>query len=524
LHSSGQEALASIVLRTGIYQKANIASIATFAMFATMLASMTLTSACVSRRSEEDVVPVYRDEVARILDARCARCHAGLAPAGGWRADSHAGAVGCVPSGLSAVAGGADGGSPPVLAALERPDHASLLEPEERRVLERWVAAGAPAARSGTHPASFADPRAPESHGRVLRDRRYAPMLSAEDADACGRCHDGAPVTSPGIALAAPGATACTTCHDEPGGVLGCGTCHGSPGRLHPPRDPCFHPEAAKDRAHGAHVGPSASRADGLACSTCHPQPASGELAGTHPTHVNGHVEIWFDYAAAGNGARFDPRTRTCTGTCHSRGGARPAPTWEDAPMRCFDCHGSPPPDHYRGACATCHREANDVGTALSSPKLHVDGKVDLGDGTGRCGACHGSGDSPWPETGSHAAHRAPRAGKPVPCFTCHEEPRIGDQHPTSRGSAAVRFAGLAASGGRRATYDAERRTCSETYCHAGRAASVPVPRWGDGATSAACGACHGTPPPPPHPSGTACASCHPASSGATHVDGIVTR
>ena len=84
--------------------------------------------------------------------------------------------------------------------------------------------------------------------------------------------------------------------------------------------------------------------------------------------------------------------------------------TWTQAPapVGCNDCHLSPPANHYTGACTGCHAEANATGTALTPGPLHVNGKVDLGNGSGQCGACHGSGNSPWPTTQVHAAHQNP--------------------------------------------------------------------------------------------------------------------
>jgi predicted CxxxxCH...CXXCH cytochrome family protein len=358
------------------------------------------------------------------------------------------------------------------------------------------------------------------------RARRYAPMLSADDDDACGRCHDGVLAKPSGLTFAAPGATNCTSCHEEPGGTIACGTCHGTTA----PRDPCFHPEAAADRAHPAHAGPSASRSDGLACSTCHPVPILGDVGSfTLPggTHANGHVEVWFDFAIAGRNAAFDATSKKCAGTCHAHGGNRAEPAWTEAaarPLACNDCHQSPPPNHYPGPCSTCHREADATGTALTSPRLHMNGRADLGDGSGRCGACHGSGDDAWPKSGAHPAHASPALAKAVACETCHEVPRPGDRHPEGKPRAAVRLLGLATSGGHRATFDATTQTCAETYCHAGRGASIAAPKWTDGASARACGACHSNPPPPPHPQSATCEGCHPTTTTATHVDGLVTR
>lgn len=504
------------------------------ASFTTLLGGACLTAflalACTSEREKRASVPTYQDGVESLLRARCAPCHAGATPPGGWWADSYVGAVGCTASGRSAVSDGSDA---PLLAALMRADHEGVVTPEERDVLATWIASGAPNMRGGVHASSFADPRSPESHGRWLRASRYRPMFDDADVDACGRCHDGAPARPEGVTFPAPGATACTSCHAEPGGPLACSTCHGMPGKSYPPRERCFFPDDPEDRAHAKHAGPSASRAEGLPCSTCHPTPEHGQFDGTH---ANGYVEIWFDRAVAGREARFDATTKTCTGTCHARGGARPAPTWVDAPMRCGDCHGSPPPDHYAGSCTSCHREANDAGTSLSMPTLHVNGKVDLGDGSGRCGACHGRGDDPWPATGAHDAHAVPENARAAACETCHVVPGPASVHPEGRGFAAVRFAGLATRGARRPSWEASSKTCAGTYCHEGAGGALQAPRWTDGESARACGACHSAPPPPPHSQSAACASsgCHVGSTTsagsitsagkAVHVDGVIDR
>lgn len=472
----------------------------------------------------------YATDAKAVLDARCVRCHAGSAPAGGWAADSYLGAIGCAASGAPVTIEG-PGARVPLLDALDRDDHAGLASAEDRAVLAAWIASGTPRSAGGVHGRSFADPRSPESHGSLLRRRRYAPMLDANDADACGACHDGAGARPDRVRSGAPHAPSCTSCHAEANGPFACGTCHGEGARAYPPRSACFFPGDPRERAHAAHAGASASRSAGLPCSTCHPEPASGRPGGVH---ANGHVDVWFDFAAAGREARFDPAAKSCSGTCHARGGARPSPTWTDAPMTCSDCHASPPPGHYRGACTSCHREANADGTALSTPVLHVNGRVDLGDGSGRCGACHGQGDDPWPTTGAHQAHLRPASGRPVECGTCHVVPSGAARHPEGRGSASVRFSGLAVAGGRRASFDPVTRTCSGTYCHEGAGATDASPRWAE-ATPTTCTSCHGAPPPPPHAQGASCggAACHEGRTSGlaitpagrpTHVDGIIDR
>ncbi|MBX3232506.1 MAG: CxxxxCH/CxxCH domain-containing protein [Labilithrix sp.] len=463
-------------------------------------------------RTDDRRAPVtYTDHVAPLFAARCVRCHGGAAPAGSWSAETYIGAIGCVGGDRAAAVASSDTVAP-ILAALDRPDHADVATASERATLATWIADGASRSGGGVHPAGFADPRSRDGHARFLRERRYAPMLDARDADACATCHDGA--------RPAPGAPSCASCHAEPAAALACGTCHGDGARAYPPRSRCFHPEEREDRTHAAH-------ATTLACTTCHPTPSTGAPSGVH---ANGYVDVAFDYAVAGRTARFDPNEKRCAGTCHARGGQRPAPAWGEARVTCNDCHFSPPPNHYFGTCTTCHHEANADGTAIAGGALHMNGKVDLGDGSGRCGACHGRGDDPWPATGAHAAHASPANGRPVPCETCHEPP--GARHPEGRGFAAVRFTGLAVRGGRRASYDPATKTCAGTYCHDGAGGATRAPAW-TAATATTCGSCHGAPPPPPHAQVTTCNGgiCHegrvagdtlvPAARPA-HVDGVV--
>lgn len=492
--------------------------------------ALALPFACNGESRPLDDAPTYRDDVAAILNAKCAQCHAGDAPSGGFRVDAYRGALAC----------SASGDAIPLAAALARPDHRGIVSDAERSTLERWIATGAQSVRSGIHPSAFADPRSPTGHVTRLRMTRHRALNDANDPDACARCHEGAGPRPKGITLSAPGATACTTCHAETAGVNACSTCHGAPGRPYPPRDACFFPSATQTDPHAAHAGPSRSRADGIDCASCHPRPANGSLEGTHG---DGYVEVWFDHVFAARRelqAAFEPSVKRCTGTCHDRGGNEPAPTWSTrsagAAFDCNSCHTSPPKTHYAGPCSSCHREANATGTVLTAPRLHVNGRVDVGDGSGRCGACHGSGDSPWPTTGAHAAHASPSAAAPVACETCHVIPGPNDAHPRSAGAAVVRLAGLATKGGAPATYDPATRTCASTYCHAGPAAALSAPRWTDGAPARACGACHATPPPPPHPSDLSCgsSSCHEGiTSSATaisalgrvvHVNGRVDR
>lgn len=391
-------------------------------------------------------------------------------------------------------------------------------------------------------------------------------MFDWNDPDACGVCHDGSDRSRPPrVNSAALGAPACTTCHVETGGPLACSTCHGvmapSAGlesRAYPPRDRCFYPASgpADERTHAAHVNAGAIRSRGIDCSTCHVVPALGEIADRSAvsTHANGVVDVRLDTATAGGAARVENKDGlwTCFGTCHDRGGSKPTPSWTTGSTKstitCNDCHTSPPQDHYPGACTTCHHEADATGTQItpSEAKLHINGKVDLGDGSGKCGACHGNLDDPWPSSGAHSAHKNPKSSAPVACETCHEVPADLSNHPQKQKVVAtVRLSGLAARHARRPSYDAATKTCAGTYCHEGRGGSRQAPSWTDPlSTSATCtGSCHALPPSAPHavvPVENGCGTttaCHGGSTAgggsslaitpagrAVHVDGKIDR
>ena len=490
--------------------------------------------------------PTYDDAIAPLLAQRCVSCHGGIDPAGGWRASSYLEAIACVKDGRPAVLPLND--EVPILRVLADMTHAAILSPSERDILDAWVRAGTPKFRGTAHAPSFVDPRSAQSHGRVLRGKRWGPMLDPNDAESCGRCHDGSPTRPANVTSGAPGAPACTSCHQEPGGALGCNTCHGQgvgerktdalSAKAYPPRSACFFPaESGLSTAHAAHVdGPHTS---GIACSTCHPVPGSSVIGGTHG---NGAIEVELDRAIAGASATFDVTSKACATVCHARvGGARPNPAWtEKTPMTCGDCHASPPPGHFGGACTSCHRETNATGTAfLSRATLHANGRVDLGDGSGKCGACHGQGDDPWPSTDAHPAHRNPSAAKGAPCVTCHAVPDTfgpGTSHP--RGAApTVTLSGVALARATPGAYAAG--SCREVYCHGGglEGTVAAAPAWADTSGSArACGACHGTPPAAPHVASPACDLCHrdgvvtPAGAriapawATLHVNGVVDR
>jgi predicted CxxxxCH...CXXCH cytochrome family protein len=506
------------------------------ATIAPAIACALLLISCEQDREATPEAPVFDADVAPILQASCVPCHGDTNPTAGWSATTFLGAIACV----------ADSGAPatlpasaaaPIVAALDTSPHQRLLSDAQRSTLVGWVIAGTPDFRNGVHDPGIADTRSSAFHGTSLRADRWAPMLDANNPNACGRCHDGVPSGfSTGVTSPAPGAPACTTCHDQPQGALACSTCHGSGTVAYPPRDPCFFPgDAPNAGAHAAHALPSAALPTGAACSTCHPVPGNPVIGGYHG---DGTVEIIFDTSVVVGEASYDRATQTCAVYCHDQGGARTRPQWSDTkPMACGDCHGSPPANHYPGACSNCHAEANASGTALTGGPLHLNGKVDLGDGSGLCGACHGSGSSPWPSTAAHLAHQSPTITVPLDCTNCHVVPSTILDPVHLDGTVHVTFSGLATA---RSSFPAwDGTSCTNVACHGANLADPgAVPAWNDTSDAQSrCGACHGIPPTEHTPS-TDCnrGDCHGSEvsvdangvpsttqSGLTlHVDGII--
>jgi predicted CxxxxCH...CXXCH cytochrome family protein len=375
------------------------------------------------------------------------------------------------------------------------------------------------------HEPGILNPRSPDWHGRLAAQHHFAPLKDAKSPDACGRCHAGAPVTPRGARVPAAGAPACTQCHRAPGGVLACGTCHGDgAARAYPPRDRCAFAAPAHD-AHRAHLQPSRLRQGELACTSCHPS-ADEALRGTH---ADGRVDVRFDPAIAGEQAAFDAEARTCSVGCHDHGGKRAQPRWDSAgPMRCGDCHGSPPADHFAGACNQCHSGVNGDGTALTNVALHMNGRADVRGGVEDCTGCHGEGDDPMPQTRPHLLHRNPAFTTPIDCIECHVVPKhvtdrghldIGDEDP-----ADVHFGPRASARDRHPTY--ENGTCRVVACHgAGLVDGIErALRWDDRPVQQ-CAGCHGMPPAAPHPQDSNCASviCHGAEVGASSAGPTIT-
>jgi predicted CxxxxCH...CXXCH cytochrome family protein len=192
------------------------------------------------------------------------------------------------------------------------------------------------------------------------------------------------------------------------------------------------------------------------------------------------------------------------------------------------------------------------LSTACSSDKLGS-GLPDGVTAGGECASCHGSTDNPAPpkslagktdtaelSVGVHQAHLvAGQYSQPVACGECHKVPsEVDDEGHVDGLPADITWGPLASADGAKPDWDRAAGTCSATYCHGGtlEGGSIKDFQWttGTGATplpSGSCGACHGFPPPSPHPQVSSCQACHGGTvgpdgkilvEGGKHINGSV--
>lgn len=325
-----------------------------------------------SETRDRPELPVVFEDVDAILQERCAECHSGVEPAAGYRVVDYFETIRCVPDGRPATL--PSDSTAPILAVLERPDHAGLLAEQETEALTAWVTDGAFPANRSTHPGQWNDPRSEDWHGLYLRETGWQPIVDPERGDACGLCHAGSPAPVEEVTVYPPGATDCADCHDLPGGVMACGTCHGDGLRGFPPRDQCYFPGPPFGGLHATHTEPSANMPQPLGCQACHFGEDYSMIQGTHG---NDQVNVMFQ-PAWGPDASYDFETLRCATTCHARGGTTPEVAWdEELELDCQSCHQNPPAGHASIACNRCHRGINAEGTELTPEAPHINGRVD---------------------------------------------------------------------------------------------------------------------------------------------------
>ncbi|MDF1565163.1 MAG: cytochrome c3 family protein [Deltaproteobacteria bacterium] len=379
---------------------------------------------------------------------------------------------------------------------------------------------------------------------------------------ACGNCH-GLPPAYPHVPRtdceschpdAAAGQTFSTPSEHVDGTVqlvpLACNTCHGSASSDAPPVD------AAGDTvtsdtgvgAHQSHLGASGWHRE-VVCADCHQVPTAWTDAGHVDTPLP--AELTWGALAAADGATATWAAGSCDNYCHGQtlltGGSDTTPAWttvDGSQAACGTCHGLPPAGPHPAVdpadCSGCHPF---TGTTPDAPASHIDGVVDL---SLSCNSCHGSAtnDAPPSDTNGNTATTDPGVGAhqshvdgdtswhaPIACEECHLVPAAYDDagHLDSALPAETVWGSTATADGASPTYAGGDCT---NYCHGETlgGGSETTPTWTtvDG-SQAACGSCHGTPPPFPHANRSDCEACHPdAGPGmtftdpASHVDGTV--
>jgi predicted CxxxxCH...CXXCH cytochrome family protein len=336
-----------------------------------------------------------------------------------------------------------------------------------------------------------------------------------------------------------------------------CVLCHGSDDNPAPPLDTSGNDAVTfmGVGAHQAHVEGGDGRP--VECDECHRVPERIE----EPTHADGlPAEVTLGGVAVSDGrtASFDPLSATCSAYCHapSPGDDRNSPAWiGDATLACISCHGAPPPAPHpqMTTCSMCHAEVVDSDDrSIIDKDLHVNGSVEVSFDDS-CNACHGGTNAAPPldiegnrrttaaGVGAHQTHvLGTERSRAVECSECHVVPAdiFDPGHMDTDRPAELAFSGVALAFGASPTY--ENGTCTGTSCHGPlndlgeeSGGSNTTPTWTvvDG-TEAACGSCHGLPPPPPHPLPSyPCHQCHMNMDQddvtfvrpELHVDGIVT-
>ncbi len=324
--------------------------------------------------------------------------------------------------------------------------------------------------------------------------------------------------------------------------------CHGSQGIAAPPLDVSGNSDTASRGvgAHRSHLATSDWRRT-IKCAECHVVPveigAEGHLDSELPAELDlsGFLQntTWDGIACSNN---------YCHGSTLT-GGINTEPEWtivDGSASGCGSCHGlAPPAPHPNNTdCGQCHPTMNPgKGLVIAYPALHIDGKLDVNE-SAACDSCHGSDGVAAPPTsvdgltsttdravGAHRSHlRNSDWHKQVECSECHRVPAstVDIGHVDSPLPAELTFGLLAGE----ASWDGER--CNNSYCHGSTlgGGTARNPEWTlvDGSQSQ-CGACHGVPPPAPHPPGAECADCHPtmiAGAGLViaypelHIDGKI--
>ena len=493
----------------------------------------------------------WKEEIGPLLSARCAACHSTAKPAGAFDATSYLSVIGTpAPASLAtqstplpAWARAGDATSP-LLGVLSPASADAIHQPvsDTYAQVRAWVVdCRVSYVRTEAHGGGILDPGdTGQFHGAILRNAGW-------NFASCAPCH------GKDLAGGASGSS-CFTCHQA--GPTTCDTCHGG-----------LSTGAHRDHIRGTTQGKP------LLCSECHVQPTDyrdvGHLFAADGSVISGPAPVVFGPLAAATPAgtmrAAAPTWQRDAGNCQNvychgavfvdSQATLTQPDWTANPKEaaCGTCHGLPPQSHSLGQtrCFLCHDRTVDENRALRPGGLHLNGKVDVGNGSGTCSACHGGGDgtgiSPAPPVdlllhvestslgvGAHQAHLAAghRLRGPIDCTECHVVPQKLDSpgHIDDALPAPVFPVGagvLARADGATPTWDHAAARCADNYCHGGgkmMAGDLTVgllrkPVW-TLAGQASCGTCHGIPPTDaahtPNMTLLDCQKCHPSTMDAT--------
>jgi len=528
----------------------------------------------------------YQRDIRPILQQHCVSCHTGGKAEGGYDLSGLSGVLGKGSDGAPNAIPGHSASR--LLTALQGATHAGRTGGADNlSALQKWVVEDRMGMIQPTvHPAGWMDTGSSAFHGVAIESAGW-------DMTSCQSCHGatyaGGVAKSPCITCHVDTPEGCSACHGsganpappldlsgnfatsvrgvgahqahlaegELTDAMACSACHTAPQALHDaghvdsgaPAEVRFTGLAAMNGAspvwngetcqntycHGV-AAPVWTGVGGgeAACGTCHSLPPD---MSTHPKvdacelchggvvdadrkiidkslHVNGQVDVSFGHPD-GFANPTSPNFHTVAirdagwqlSDCQSCHGADYA--GGTVGVSCLTCHPNTPE-----SCATCHGSA----TSFAPPK-------DLDDHT----------DTGFRGVGAHQTHLTQSAvARALECRNCHAVPtQVADAgHIDSSLPAEVTFGTLALTGGAAATWDGA--TCANTYCHGTfKGGNQVEATWTDVAVGqAACGTCHGTPPPAAagHPPVSQCSLCHPRVADANlnivnrtlHINGKV--
>jgi len=354
----------------------------------------------------------------------------------------------------------------------------------------------------------------------------------------CDLCHTPAQIT-PMMGTTLP-QSSCTLCH---GDATNSNTAiNAAPGRDTLGNTATTAPFVG---AHKSHLNIS-SISQPIACNQCHTVPAAGD-----PTHYSTFPSpvalTWGTLATAGSVTpSWNGTAYTCTNYCHGAsltGGSLTKPNWtvvNGTQAACGTCHGAPPPSPHPAAtllqCHGCHSgTVNADGTINVAGGLHVDGIIEITGGT--CTSCHGNSKittypldaAPPVDTSGNTATTSPGVGahqvhlvntdlrsSPIQCTECHVVPSdfTHSTQPLNLTWGPLASLCITNDCSPAPSYNTATYTCTN-FCHGSTlyaGGSNTTPQWNVvNGTQAACGTCHGLPPPPAtgHFQSAACGACH---------------